>query len=79
MKLTAGQKTLLERLSRGPKLRIQVEGSGSYRIPDALIRAGLARIGDDPYVKDPGGYPAQSYFITDSGRAALDGTFVGNG
>jgi hypothetical protein len=71
MNPTKGEREFLERLAKGPKLRIAVEGSGRARIPYACRRKGWVTIGGDEHVKDAMGYPADAYMLTDAGRAAL--------
>jgi hypothetical protein len=77
MKPTPKQRRLLERLVNGPKLRVQIEGSGRSVVPNAVLKAGWAKIDDDPSVKDQWGYPAPSYFITKQGLDALMLCFLG--
>lgn len=68
---TTKQRRLLEWLTTGPKLRVQIEGSGRSVVPSAVLKAGWAKIDDHPTVKDPWGGPADSYHITDAGREVL--------
>lgn len=71
MKPTRAQRDFLERLAKGPKLRVAVEGSGRTRVPRDVVARGWAVIGEDPHVKDPWGYPADAYIITPSGYLAI--------
>lgn len=71
MKPTHAQLKLLRRLENGPKLKAMVDGSGRSRVPGDCLRAGFIEMADDDHVKDPWGFPAPAYRITDLGRSMI--------